>query len=65
MSAALDKKEILIKCQLSDPMWKRVKRVLITEEYTQAEYLRHLIREDLKKREAELDSAFFEDGESA
>lgn len=54
----------MVKCQVSDPMWKRIKRVLITEEYTQAEYLRHLIREDLKRREAELDSAFFEDSES-
>jgi hypothetical protein len=39
-------------------MWKRIKRVLITEEYTQAEYLRHLIREDLKRREADIDSDF-------
>lgn len=60
----LEKKEILVKCQVSPPMWQRIKRVLITEEYTQAEYLRHLIREDLKRREAELDSAFFEDAES-
>ena len=60
-----EKKDILVKCQVSDPMWKRIKRVLITEEYTQAEYLRHLIREDLKRREAELDSAFFDCDESA
>jgi hypothetical protein len=64
MSAPSEKKEILVKCQVSDPMWKRIKRVLITEEYTQAEYLRHLIREDLKRREEEIDSAFFEDSES-
>jgi hypothetical protein len=56
MSASFEKKEILVKCQVSDPMWKRIKRVLITEEYTQAEYLRHLIREDLKRREADIDS---------
>lgn len=58
MSASFEKKEILVKCQVSDPMWKRIKRVLITEEYTQAEYLRHLIREDLKRREADIDSDF-------
>ena len=45
-------------------MWKRIRRVLITEEYTLSEYFRHLVREDLKRREAELDSAFFDDVDS-
>lgn len=65
MSASIEKKEILVKCQVSDPMWKRIKRVLITEEFTQSEYLRHLIREDLKRREEALDSDFFEIDDSS
>jgi hypothetical protein len=64
MSSNLEKKDYPVKFQVSESMWKRIRRVLITEEYTLAEYFRHLVREDLKRREAELDSSFFEDVDS-
>jgi hypothetical protein len=64
MSSNLEKKDYPVKFQVSESMWKRIRRVLITEEYTLSEYFRHLVREDLKRREAELDSSFFEDVDS-
>ena len=54
-----------MKCLVSEAMWRRIKRVLITEDYSISEYMRFLIREDLKRREAELDCSHFEDFDSA
>jgi len=61
MSTALAKKDYSVKFVVSASMWKRIRRILIAEEYTLSEYFRHLLREDLKHREGELDSSFLED----
>ena len=63
MSTTLEKKDYLVKFVVSESMWKRVRRILIAEEYTLSEYFRHLVREDLKHREGELDSAFLDDAD--
>ena len=61
--STLEKKDYLVKFVVSESMWKRVRRILIAEEYTLSEYFRHLVREDLKHREGELDSAFLDDAD--
>ena len=53
-----------IKFLVSEEWWSRIVRVLITEELNQSEYMRNLIREDLKRREAQLASALMESEES-
>lgn len=57
-------KTVPIKFLVSDEWWSRIVRIMIAEEITQSEYMRSLIREDLKRREERLVSNLIEPDES-
>lgn len=57
-------KTVPIKFLVSEEWWSRIARIMIAEEINQSEYMRSLIRDDLKRREARLVSALTETDES-